>query len=155
MNKGKIIFSYEIGAYLSPLDNIRIEVLDDGSNIAIGTGGTDENNWLPKEPKTFSIGGDAVEQIRELLKKEDKVFTLQEDDIEEHPDYFVLDGYRQQFTFELEGKENTICCSNIQILEGEHEKCPNGAYLINVFRKIEKILKKAGVDKKYLRLSMN
>lgn len=140
------IFIYELRIDLGYRPVSRIELLDDGQTVICRRG--------LEEPSRITIDKQYHDQVKFFILENDRLLTMNAEDIERHPEYIVLDGYDNIFTFSNGRTVNSIDTGNVSILEGEHEACPNGAYLVDCFHHIAKILIKAGIGKEFFRLEV-
>ncbi len=102
---------------------------------------------LPREQKRIDLDSATFDKIRGLIS-EIKVTELE---FLEH--VLVLDGYAQEFSYKVDGREANFVGFNLRYCKDQPALYPNAMVMIRLLQKLKNILVPLGVDKKCFSLS--
>lgn len=143
MDAQGIIFSYQRNNAWNMLIS-RVQVINQEKDNLIC------EKAIEDAPSISTLSPSTIDQIAATTSDDDRLASIDPEDLDDADREMVLDGYNNSFTFWCKGEVRSFTIRNASYVF--RDKAKDTGYILEKFDQIARILAKNGVDAKYLEL---
>lgn len=143
MDTQDIIFSYRrSNTWNMPISHVQVVNQEKDNLICEMT--------IEDAPSISTLSCSIIDQITAIISNDERLASIDSDELYGDLSEMVLDGYINAFTFWCEGKARSFSIRNASYVI--RDKTKDAGYVLEKFDQIARILAKNGVDVGYLEL---